>query len=203
MECHAKLRESVTPTASNMQLMTYSSEMEKLAESLVATCSPTTPFPITSPQYEGAGSIYAFLTRERRDYHDLLCTVDASAYSYANDTCASDCQDYKHMVWAKSTQVGCASRRCLRAVGNLPSLYAMACVYKPSAIRLKGRPYEEGVSCSKCPDGYRCNRNQCDAKIPSPAKTTSGAAKTSSLAMLLSAVLVTQSLEFHHLFSLN
>ncbi|VDD84344.1 unnamed protein product [Mesocestoides corti] len=85
--------------------------MEKLAESLVATCSPTTPFPITSPQYEGAGSIYAFLTRERRDYHDLLCTVDASAYSYANDTCASDCQDYKHP----------ADRFCCEPPGSLVS----------------------------------------------------------------------------------
>uniref|UniRef100_A0A5K3FX60 SCP domain-containing protein n=1 Tax=Mesocestoides corti TaxID=53468 RepID=A0A5K3FX60_MESCO len=194
MECHTKLREGVTPTASNMQLMTYSSEMEKLAEEAVAACSPITPNRVSYPQFQGVGFIYTFSTSEQPTYHDLLCTVDGSTYGYADDTCGFGCRDYKQMVWANSTQVGCASKTCALRRGESKPPHVMACVYKPSVPRLKGRPYEEGVSCSKCPEGYGCNRNQCDAKTPSAAKTTSGASATSSLTVLLSAVLIAQCL---------
>uniref|UniRef100_A0A5K3FVP8 SCP domain-containing protein n=1 Tax=Mesocestoides corti TaxID=53468 RepID=A0A5K3FVP8_MESCO len=194
MECHTKLREGVTPTASNMQLMTYSSEMEKLAEEAVAACSPITPNRVSNPQFQGVGFVYSFTNYRKPTYNTLLCTVHGSAYSYANDTCNYGCSEYKQMVWATSTEVGCASKACPNNRGDSVTAHVVACVYKPSESKLKGRPYEEGVSCSKCPEGYGCNRNQCDAKTPPQAKTTSGASGTSSLTVLLSAVLIAQCL---------
>uniref|UniRef100_A0A5K3FXT3 SCP domain-containing protein n=1 Tax=Mesocestoides corti TaxID=53468 RepID=A0A5K3FXT3_MESCO len=58
------------------------------------------------------------------------------------------------MVWATTTEVGCSIRKCSEE-------YYLMCIYRPGNDTLLGRPYEEGASCSKCPEGYGCYRNQC------------------------------------------
>ncbi|VDD82377.1 unnamed protein product [Mesocestoides corti] len=39
----------------------------------------------------------------------------------------------------------------------------MACLYKPGHRNRQERPYERGSSCSGCPPGLGCYRNQCTA----------------------------------------
>uniref|UniRef100_A0A5K3FE58 SCP domain-containing protein n=1 Tax=Mesocestoides corti TaxID=53468 RepID=A0A5K3FE58_MESCO len=55
LECHRKLREGVKPPASNMKFLTYSTELEKLADAFVNGC--TSSFPSSNPQYQNVGYI--------------------------------------------------------------------------------------------------------------------------------------------------
>uniref|UniRef100_A0A0R3UAB0 SCP domain-containing protein n=1 Tax=Mesocestoides corti TaxID=53468 RepID=A0A0R3UAB0_MESCO len=60
------------------------------------------------------------------------------------------------VVWHQTTEIGCSLRKC-------EERYFVICRYRPAAKPLIEKPYEEGPSCSKCPQGYECHRNQCDA----------------------------------------
>uniref|UniRef100_A0A5K3FBN9 SCP domain-containing protein n=1 Tax=Mesocestoides corti TaxID=53468 RepID=A0A5K3FBN9_MESCO len=66
------------------------------------------------------------------------------------------------IVWANSTRVGCARRFCgFRGPGHILPTYAAICQYDPMEGIKKKRPYKEGPSCSKCPNGYGCQNKQC------------------------------------------
>uniref|UniRef100_A0A5K3FXH5 SCP domain-containing protein n=1 Tax=Mesocestoides corti TaxID=53468 RepID=A0A5K3FXH5_MESCO len=146
-----------------------------------------------SPEFEhlkNYGFIAEFVSEGESLYSDLFCTVNGSDYSHADNDCKSDCYNYKQMVLANVTQIGCALHPCPSSSGNSKTEIAIACGYNAISDDRSGRPYEEGVSCSKCPEGYGCNRNQCDAKSLSQATTTSGASGVSSLTIFLSAVLI-------------
>ncbi|KAL5102814.1 Peptidase inhibitor 16 [Taenia crassiceps] len=88
-------------------------------------------------------------------------------YDYFNNSCTGRCSHYTQMVWASSNLLGCSMRRCdgINPQWNDPQ-YLSVCQYKPPGNYRGMKPYEYGISCSKCPDGYSCYRNQCfkDAK---------------------------------------
>uniref|UniRef100_A0A5K3FCV1 SCP domain-containing protein n=1 Tax=Mesocestoides corti TaxID=53468 RepID=A0A5K3FCV1_MESCO len=144
-----------------MLLLTYSTEMEKLADEYVKAC--TGAFPASSPRFRQVGYIQLPSSDQQLEYRDALLQVDDSAYVYRNNTCLGSCYDYKQMVWATSTQVGCARNRCQSHYEPSKVYHVMACMYKPSDSMLQGRPYQEGRSCSRCPRGYKCYRKQCRA----------------------------------------
>uniref|UniRef100_A0A5K3EYB3 SCP domain-containing protein n=1 Tax=Mesocestoides corti TaxID=53468 RepID=A0A5K3EYB3_MESCO len=160
MECHEKLREEVQPTASNMQLLTYSTKLETVVLSILGGCGGPVP------EYENVGYIQPLWHTRKLPYRDVLCNVDSSGFAYENDACEGSCYDYKQMVWGTSTQVGCARHRC--QIGQSKELHGMACVYKPGDPYLEGKPYEQGPSCSKCLQGTECFRNQC--RVPTLPK---------------------------------
>uniref|UniRef100_A0A5K3FJZ0 SCP domain-containing protein n=1 Tax=Mesocestoides corti TaxID=53468 RepID=A0A5K3FJZ0_MESCO len=85
MECHMKLREGVKPAASNMHLLTYSTEVEQLADAFVKGCNPS--FPSSKSEYKNVGYIQPTSSDEKLDYHDVLCNVDNTSYTYENNTC--------------------------------------------------------------------------------------------------------------------
>uniref|UniRef100_A0A5K3FTT8 SCP domain-containing protein n=1 Tax=Mesocestoides corti TaxID=53468 RepID=A0A5K3FTT8_MESCO len=65
-------------------------------------------------------------------------------------------------VWANTTEVGCGMSRCHN--GNTTSVnqrYLVACAYYPVGNIESQRPYQNGSSCTKCPDDFFCYRNQC------------------------------------------
>uniref|UniRef100_A0A5K3EXX4 SCP domain-containing protein n=1 Tax=Mesocestoides corti TaxID=53468 RepID=A0A5K3EXX4_MESCO len=89
------------------------------------------------------------------------------------------------MVRAKSTQVGCAFGQCITKDDPSTINHLLTCAYKPSEIMFEEAPYEEGASCSKCPDGYRCHRNQCYTNKSTSIFATHSLLYISLLSMLL------------------
>uniref|UniRef100_A0A5K3FLA6 SCP domain-containing protein n=1 Tax=Mesocestoides corti TaxID=53468 RepID=A0A5K3FLA6_MESCO len=155
VECHTKLREEVEPPASSMQLMKYSVEMEKLAQELLDLCG--SDFPESDPRFKDVGISELSSEGGMPQYRDF-CNEDSKTYNYEGDSCKGHCLNYIRMVWAQTTLVGCALGRCQGK--DDPTTYIL-CAYKPSSLMLDSRPYENGTSCSKCPEGYGCQRNQC------------------------------------------
>uniref|UniRef100_A0A5K3FVV9 SCP domain-containing protein n=1 Tax=Mesocestoides corti TaxID=53468 RepID=A0A5K3FVV9_MESCO len=182
LECHTKLREGVQPTASNMHLMTYSLDVEKVAEKFVETC----PNSQDVPQSDGFGYIGPIEYFVKPHFGESLCQIKTSSYDYVNNTCHRGCQYYKQMVWASSTQVGCAAKQCSHKAGVVQSRYVLACFYKPGQILLKTRPYESGAPCSKCSDGFECHRNQCRKSVPITTSTPSALTSTTNTSAISS-----------------
>uniref|UniRef100_A0A5K3FJP4 SCP domain-containing protein n=1 Tax=Mesocestoides corti TaxID=53468 RepID=A0A5K3FJP4_MESCO len=181
VECHTKLREHVNPPASNMLLMNYSLELENLAVQFFADCQP----PSNREPFQGTADLLIDGLPEKPKYVEELCKVNGNDYDYEKNDCSGNCREYKLMVWATAAQVGCASKECPNGFDALKSRYALVCIYKPSDNFLAKRPYESGESCSRCPDGYRCLRNQCYEDKPT---TTSIAMTTTSIGTVLSTI---------------
>ncbi|VDD80244.1 unnamed protein product [Mesocestoides corti] len=81
------------------------------------------------------------------------------------------------MVWATSTQVGCAANKCPDRSNGSKFTYVMICIYTPG---VQERPYEDGSSCSRCPDNYGCDRNQCFKNATVSSSLSTAPAKTFS-----------------------
>ncbi|VDK43504.1 unnamed protein product [Taenia asiatica] len=66
------------------------------------------------------------------------------------------------MVWANTNKMGCAMHQCVELHPALKNpQYLIVCGYKPGGNYEGDWPYEQGPSCSKCPKGQMCFRNQC------------------------------------------
>uniref|UniRef100_A0A5K3FZY7 SCP domain-containing protein n=1 Tax=Mesocestoides corti TaxID=53468 RepID=A0A5K3FZY7_MESCO len=158
IECHTKLRESVQPPASNMRLLAYSLEMEKLAQESLTYCDQ--PFQESDPKYQNVGVVTMASQDVKPQFRDL-CEVNSTSFDSKKDNCDDDCHNYKQMVWATSTEVGCVEGTCNAKNDLTKPTHLLLCLYKPSDLKYGDNPYEPGPSCSKCPEGYWCHRNQC------------------------------------------
>uniref|UniRef100_A0A5K3FZ73 SCP domain-containing protein n=1 Tax=Mesocestoides corti TaxID=53468 RepID=A0A5K3FZ73_MESCO len=64
------------------------------------------------------------------------------------------------LVWAASTEVGCAIAKCPDR-NTSKDLYYVACVFNHADNELKERPYKKGDSCKGCAKRMKCVRKQC------------------------------------------
>uniref|UniRef100_A0A5K3G132 SCP domain-containing protein n=1 Tax=Mesocestoides corti TaxID=53468 RepID=A0A5K3G132_MESCO len=163
LKCHRRLRKTVQPPASNMQLITYSEEMEDRANKFLAKCPGSTLD--SSPVFKDIAYIITSKFNEDIQFRDVLCKVDGRHYIYENDTCSGYCFGYKQMVWAESTTFGCAKQKCPLDDGSTLYFSMLTCFYTPGDVYQTGRPYEQGRSCSKCPQGSGCFQNQCTTEM--------------------------------------
>uniref|UniRef100_A0A5K3FUL0 SCP domain-containing protein n=1 Tax=Mesocestoides corti TaxID=53468 RepID=A0A5K3FUL0_MESCO len=165
LEYHRKLRENVQPTASNMLLMRYSLELEKLADVWLSYCTPKKPDIYSFKQYRNTGVLLTSMGTYKSTYDKIFHYIayQKNFYNYENNTCEHKCDGFKQfvcllkMVWATTTEFACSIAKC-------SDEYNIMCLYRPGSDVHLGRPYEKGRSCSKCPEGYGCFRNQCDAE---------------------------------------
>uniref|UniRef100_A0A5K3F7M4 SCP domain-containing protein n=1 Tax=Mesocestoides corti TaxID=53468 RepID=A0A5K3F7M4_MESCO len=97
LELHTNLRESVQPHASNMMLMTYSTELEAITYNWIANCSFITPHPDTLP-----GDVVDI----GEDVEDGMLTIvemvkrfasEKRFYNYDRNRCTEYCYNYKHV----------------------------------------------------------------------------------------------------------
>uniref|UniRef100_A0A5K3EFM5 SCP domain-containing protein n=1 Tax=Mesocestoides corti TaxID=53468 RepID=A0A5K3EFM5_MESCO len=97
MELHAELREQVDPPASNMLMLSYSTELEKLAGPLAATCMPGSADAETQPEYKGLGHVSIPGEPNKHSFFSVLSQIkeEKSSYDYNTNSCNRFCYDYK------------------------------------------------------------------------------------------------------------
>uniref|UniRef100_A0A5K3FXW6 SCP domain-containing protein n=2 Tax=Mesocestoides corti TaxID=53468 RepID=A0A5K3FXW6_MESCO len=161
VQLHTQVRESVEPTASNMMLMSYSTELESLAQQYIVNCSSAPPDPDFLP--ENVSEIPFISRGVKLTFDEVLkeFVSEKQFYDYENNTCTRACFGYKQMVTAKTTAVGCTERQCYNKTADSEAMYFTMCLYKPADKLLDERPYKSGTSCSECPKGYICRNKQC------------------------------------------
>uniref|UniRef100_A0A5K3FCC8 SCP domain-containing protein n=1 Tax=Mesocestoides corti TaxID=53468 RepID=A0A5K3FCC8_MESCO len=164
-----------------MMLMNYSMEMEDLAVQFYADCRQ----PSNREPFEGTSEVLLYELPEMSQYFQESCKVNGDYYDFDKNKCSRPCLEYNVMVWATATQVGCALKACPKVPDVTKLINALVCIYKPGDKTLVGRPYESGESCSQCPDGYGCQRNQCFKNTPT---TTSIAVTSTSIGTVLSTI---------------
>uniref|UniRef100_A0A5K3FRN8 SCP domain-containing protein n=1 Tax=Mesocestoides corti TaxID=53468 RepID=A0A5K3FRN8_MESCO len=175
LKAHRCVRENVQPTASNMEMMGYSMSLEKLAIDWVQRCLLERPNPNLYPQYRGTGQAISVVVDDNPNLVDIVqgWYEEGKNYVFKNNTCEGICDDYIQMVWAKSTKLGCAVTCCDQTIPpRRKPVHIIACFYRRGAKWPDRKPYKAGPSCSRCPSGYECYRNQCvmnsDPEIAEP-----------------------------------
>ncbi|VDD80496.1 unnamed protein product [Mesocestoides corti] len=131
---HSNKRERVKPPASDMQLMTYSQELERSAFNWVSRCKFQYPDSETYPEYQGTSMTVAMTGGSKPSIRNVIQSwfEEEKNYTYANNSCTGHCGGYKQMIWATSNEVGCAMKLCDRLESDMPKpVYLVACQYKP------------------------------------------------------------------------
>uniref|UniRef100_A0A5K3F9I7 SCP domain-containing protein n=1 Tax=Mesocestoides corti TaxID=53468 RepID=A0A5K3F9I7_MESCO len=164
IENFANMRSVVEPEASNMQMLRYSAEFEKLAEDWVDDCLMGTKIWDTLPEYRGLGRSFAINFYEQQSPADMVYRFSNEMfnYDYEANTCSEICGNYTQVIWATSNAVGCAIKLCpnIRSESGDPA-YLMAYQYKPACNMPGEKPYLPGPACSKCPQTSECRLKQC------------------------------------------
>uniref|UniRef100_A0A5K3F603 SCP domain-containing protein n=1 Tax=Mesocestoides corti TaxID=53468 RepID=A0A5K3F603_MESCO len=169
-----QLREEVQPPASEMNLLSYSKNMERIANKWVLRCIPEYPSDYKYKQYVGTGFVFSMFNGQPQFKNALFAANNSISYNYAKNLCTGSCKNYKQAVTAASTEFGCAKHYC----SNL-DLGLVACAFNNADNRQRGLPYVSGKSCSKCPTDYYCVHNQCSVKSsPQPGSSTSTLSST-------------------------
>ncbi|VDD84330.1 unnamed protein product [Mesocestoides corti] len=138
--------------------------METLAMQWASQCRWEHPDRKRYTQYEGTGQNLALRNGPKQSFPQMATGWynEAVNYTYHSRQCSHVCGHYTQMVWATTTEVGCAMQRCdsLRPEWT-PPVYLMACQYAPGGNYGGEWPYTAGRPCSSCPYEYSCARNQC------------------------------------------
>uniref|UniRef100_A0A5K3G5X1 SCP domain-containing protein n=2 Tax=Mesocestoides corti TaxID=53468 RepID=A0A5K3G5X1_MESCO len=165
VQFHTCIRENVDPPASNMQLMKYSPELEDLAKQAAQIfCANLYSDLSVHSQFRGCGTVVHSGDKENQTIISNLNAVykqEMRMYNYDTNACSEFCYNLKTMLWSQTTAVGCTIEACQGSKN-----YLTACVYKPGDFSVRDRPYEKGQSCTKCPSGFDCYRNQCKRLQP-------------------------------------
>uniref|UniRef100_A0A5K3EFN5 SCP domain-containing protein n=1 Tax=Mesocestoides corti TaxID=53468 RepID=A0A5K3EFN5_MESCO len=184
---HTELREEVNPPASNMLMLSYSNELETLADEWAKKCTFLYPDETFAPEYKGLGSgILSGNINQSMSFEDLSeLKQEKLQFDYETNTCKKWCDFYKQAIWSMSTEIGCAKQRCLLQPSK-DYIYRVVCLYRPGVGFPTALPYESGASCSKCPEGYVCERKQCTKQY----KTTAVSTRLSALWIIYGAMLI-------------
>uniref|UniRef100_A0A5K3G076 SCP domain-containing protein n=1 Tax=Mesocestoides corti TaxID=53468 RepID=A0A5K3G076_MESCO len=155
----------------------YSTKAEELAVRALNICD--TEKVEADPLFNNVGAFVVALPSRTLQYGEL-CNVAKFQYDLEPAKCSPDCHNYKQIVFAASTGVGCAIGACkTNNLANVP-LNVMVCIYNPGVLRITQPPYESGSACSNCPNGYECYRKQCRKILPTTTTTTPSASTTTS-----------------------
>lgn len=167
VDIHNKYR-SDEKTAANMKKMKWNADLAKMAGKWSDACvfghgQPSQPpMPIGQNLFasSGGGSV---------DFPGALASfyAEKGAYDYAANTCKAGsmkCLHYTQVVWADSTDVGCAVSVCtpLKNTTFPGSALYYVCNYEPAGNVNKNRPYISGAPCSQCPPGKSCSGGLCN-----------------------------------------
>ncbi|XP_054474452.1 C-type lectin domain family 18 member A-like [Anoplopoma fimbria] len=151
---HNRLRSRVNPMAANMQKMEWNEKLALLAKKRAALCNTDPP-----PEHTSSFSHIGWNTHLSADgvtsFSDAIHSwfEEGKDFLYLSGQCGENatCQHYTQLVWATSSNVGCASQLCLREGG---SSEMFVCAYYPGGNwEVNGwlvMPYNTGLYCSLC-----------------------------------------------------
>ncbi|XP_052062033.1 GLIPR1-like protein 1 [Mytilus californianus] len=153
LQLHNDARNSVQPSASNMQQMTWSNELASVAQTYANKCV----WSHNSARSSQASSFYyvgenIYVTTSSYGYLDsgvASWVNEKKDYDYASNSCSGVCGHYTQVVWADSTKLGCAVGSCA-TMTNLPSYFKnvkfLVCNYGPGGNYNGVKPYEQGTA---------------------------------------------------------
>ena len=173
LDAHNLQRSQVDPNAADMRKLVWSDEMASKAQTYTSLCSGLPPTSQCDPNGE-TGHILHFLNdtltvsptdissmvrNKFNTRHDCVEHEDGNEWSKDNRWC----RDYKQLVWASTSEVGCGIKRC-----NPDSPYPyvfFVCYYNPGGNIWGQETYRRGSPCSEChkqgPGPWRCENNLC------------------------------------------
>ncbi|XP_073731677.1 peptidase inhibitor 16 isoform X3 [Misgurnus anguillicaudatus] len=165
VDIHNDLRSQVQPSAAFMQKVAWNETVRLVAESYAAKCifkdNPDLP---NLKMGENR-----FVTNRPFNVIEVMLDwlEEKSDYDFDSNSCNKICHHYTQMVWATSTQIGCAAHLCETIKGlDYKNATLLVCNYYPRGNYKGRRPYEQGRFCSKCPDDL-CEGNICVKLLPS------------------------------------
>lgn len=181
LDAHNDFRAMET-NAADMSQMVYSDELAARAQEwadgcvwahgLTSMCDGTSIGQNMYISMSSGGFPDSDMTKAVKSWYDEK--VD---YDYNSNTCAANkvCGHYTQVVWAKSTEVGCAVARCpsMNVGGRIwNSATFVVCNYAPAGNFNGELPYVSGSSCSQCTNalgtnvGNKCVDGMCVACFP-------------------------------------
>ncbi|XP_064624955.1 cysteine-rich venom protein pseudechetoxin-like [Lineus longissimus] len=158
VQIHNKLRNDVSPTATNMLKMSYDLELENLARKWVNQCKREHPSVNTVPGKAALGQNLFF-----SEVHETWNTAinawhnEIKHFTYGTYTTSGVTGHYTQVVWADTSLVGCAMKKC----GERNYIYA--CNYGPGGnYNPAYKPYTKGDAGSSCMNRDSTYKNLCD-----------------------------------------
>lgn len=182
-------RRNVTPGATQMPMLRWNEQLALGAAEYIAGCTGGHSTPTYRQNATKTGFFYVsenLATGQDFDMDGFMVAVDMwgderTSYTYTTSTCAltavcgtcaanqqGTCGHYTVMVWANSTDVGCAYQRC-----NTTWEFFYACWFGRGGNIMGMAPYIAGPS----------TNTPCVTSVsttPSPGATTSGPSATTS-----------------------
>ncbi|KAM3618622.1 uncharacterized protein V6R79_022623 [Siganus canaliculatus] len=165
LDYHNRVRSQVFPPAANMEFMLWDEGLAKSADSWASRCvwghGPAQAMRSMGQNLSVTSGRYQTITDLVRPWYD-----ERHHFSYPNKCTGSVCSHYTQMVWASSSRVGCAVRKCsnMSVFGNTwREATLLVCNYSVKGNWAGEAPYRSGRPCSVCPSSYggSCWRNQC------------------------------------------
>ncbi|CAH8643201.1 unnamed protein product [Schistosoma rodhaini] len=138
---HNKIREDVLkgvlhgqPKAKKMSKLKWNKLLAKLAKDHVEKCILDSGD--LGKLYVGKFDSVGQTVAEHTSIQNILDTwlEEKNDYDLDKNTCENECGNYKQLVWANTTDIGCASNKC-------DNRYMVVCNYAPGAN--DERPYEK------------------------------------------------------------
>uniref|UniRef100_A0A5K3FKA7 SCP domain-containing protein n=1 Tax=Mesocestoides corti TaxID=53468 RepID=A0A5K3FKA7_MESCO len=96
LECNTQQRGNVTPNATNMMLLNYSTKAQDLAEKTLTICNTTAVE--KDPDFKNVGALFITSPNETLEYKDL-CNVANYSYDLDPANCSGNCETYKQVSY--------------------------------------------------------------------------------------------------------
>ncbi|XP_058498876.1 R3H domain containing-like [Solea solea] len=174
LDYHNRVRSQVFPPAANMEHMLWDEGLAKSADSWASLCiwdhGPTQAMKYMGQNLSITSGRYQSITDLIRTWYD-----ERHHFSYPNRCTGSICSHYTQMVWASTSRVGCAVRKCssVHVFGSSwREATLLVCNYSIKGNWAGEAPYKTGRPCSVCPSSYggSCWRNQCSTNTKTRRK---------------------------------
>ncbi|XP_034445969.1 peptidase inhibitor R3HDML [Hippoglossus hippoglossus] len=165
LDYHNRVRSQVSPPAANMEYMLWDDGLAQSADSWASLCiwdhGPTQTMKYTGQNLSITSGRFQSITDLVRSWYN-----ERHQFSYPSRCTGSVCSHYTQMVWASTSRLGCAVRKCsnVNVFGSSwREATLLVCNYSIKGNWVGEAPYKTGRPCSVCPSSYggSCWRNQC------------------------------------------